>query len=151
MPNQHGCYHRLRSNSLIQVSIADLAVLIFSSVGRPRITIESALPTLPRASFSAAPLDRLKTTACLAFTSVAKTADLGAASDSALIAFIQPSIATLALPIRVGVSRLASSAGIKLSNALPTFRRALSSAASLENVVARATRAALRRIFKISL
>ena len=80
------CFHELRSNSFIQASIADLALLIFSAVGRPCITIESALPTLPRASFSAAPLDRLKIAACLAFTSVAKTADLGAASDSALIA-----------------------------------------------------------------
>jgi hypothetical protein len=41
---------------------------------------------LARASFSAPPLDRFKIAAWLALPSVAKTADLGVAIDSALIA-----------------------------------------------------------------
>jgi hypothetical protein len=74
------------SNSLIQASIARLALSTFSCVGIPWIRLESAIPTLIRASFSTPPLDRFKTAAFLALLSVAKTADLGVAFDSTLIA-----------------------------------------------------------------
>jgi hypothetical protein len=47
------------SNSLIQASIARLALSIFSCVGIPWITLESAIPTLARASSTAPPLDMI--------------------------------------------------------------------------------------------
>jgi hypothetical protein len=65
------------SNSLIQVSIVRLALSIFSCVGIPWITLESAIPTLIRASFNAPPRDRFKTAAYFALLSVATTIALG--------------------------------------------------------------------------
>src|SRR5438094_279228 len=83
---QHRCFHKLPSNSFIQASIADLASSIFSFVGRPYIMLESAIPTLPRASLRAPPLDNFSIAARLAFLSVAKTAGLDFAVNSAFIA-----------------------------------------------------------------
>jgi hypothetical protein len=59
------------SNSLIQASIARLALSILCGVGGPWswIRLESAIPTLARASFSAPPLDRFKIAAWLALPS----------------------------------------------------------------------------------
>jgi hypothetical protein len=76
------------SNSHIQASIARLALSILCGVAGPWswIRLESAIPTWVRASFSAPPLDRFKIAAFLALPSVAKTADLGVAIDSASIA-----------------------------------------------------------------
>jgi hypothetical protein len=64
------------SNSLIQSLIAAFALSIFSCVGRLCSTLESAIPTLPRASLRLPPLDKFRTAAPLAFMSFAKTSDL---------------------------------------------------------------------------
>jgi hypothetical protein len=58
---QHHCFHKLRSKLAIQVSIADLALLIFSSVGGRCIILESTIPTIPRASSRRPPPDKFRT------------------------------------------------------------------------------------------
>src|SRR5262249_1139606 len=62
-PSANGivAFHKLRSKLFIQVSIADLALLIFSSVGRPCITLESAIPTMPRASLRSPSPEKFRT------------------------------------------------------------------------------------------
>jgi hypothetical protein len=74
------------SNSLIQSLIAAFVLSIFSCVGRLRSTLESAIPTLARASFRVPPLDKFRTAVPLAFMSVAKTSDLRAVGNRASIA-----------------------------------------------------------------
>src|SRR5215510_10677808 len=59
------------SNSCIQAWIADLALSIFSCVGWLWIRLESATPTLARASFRVPLLDIFKIASCFAFVSVA--------------------------------------------------------------------------------
>src|ERR1700751_4455701 len=73
------------SNSCIQAWIADLALSIFSCVGWLWIRLESATPTLARASFRVPPLDIFKIASCLALVSVARTFD-NVAGDNTLIA-----------------------------------------------------------------
>jgi len=74
------------SNSLIQSLIAAFVLSIFSCVDRLCSMLESAIPTLPRASLRLPPPDKFKIAAPLAFLSVAKTCDLRVVVNRASIA-----------------------------------------------------------------
>jgi hypothetical protein len=94
------------SNSFIQVLIAAFVLSIFSGSGRLCITLESAIPTLPRASLRVPPLDKFRTAARLALLSVAKTADLrvvvnraSIAAFAAFAAFNSPSTLTISFTL----------------------------------------------------